>query len=218
MSSLTKRPADSYSPLYFLASLGAGGLSVTFFMFFFFWVPHPNQPVPIFEDIWAAFTTGALPLQAAILIAWAGIAVMAFLNVKYLLWNFSALSAFKKTDAYTALRNSNGETTLLAGPLATAMTINAMFIVGMAFVPKLWTVVEYLFPMALVAFGIVGIWALRLMGISSGAFWHRAASSTSPPTIALPSFCPPSRCRWSVSASPPPRPCRPPRQPSPSPW
>jgi hypothetical protein len=164
MSSLTKRPADTYSPLYFLGSLGAGGLSVTFFMIFFFWVPHPDQPVPIFEDIWAAFTTGTLPLQAAILAAWIGIAVMAFLNVKYLLWNFSALSAFKKTDAYTALRNSNGETTLLAGPLATAMTINAMFIVGMAFVPKLWTVVEYLFPMALVAFGIVGIWALRLIG------------------------------------------------------
>lgn len=164
MTTLTKRPADSYSPLYFLASLGAGGLSVTFFMFFFFWVPHPDQPVPIFEDIWAAFTTGALPLQAAIVIAWIGIAILAFLNVKYLLWNFSALAAFKKTEAYTALRNSNAETTLLAGPLAAAMTINAMFVVGMVFVPKLWTVVEYLFPLAMVAFGIVGIWALRLIG------------------------------------------------------
>ena len=164
MPSLATRPADTYSPLYFLASLGAGGLSVTFFMFFFFWVPHPDQPVPVFEDIWVAFTTGALPLQAAILIAWIGIAVLAFLNVKYLLWNFSALAAFKKTEAYTALRNSNAETTLLAGPLAAAMTINALFIVGMAFVPKLWTIVEYLFPMAMIAFGIVGIWALRLIG------------------------------------------------------
>ncbi len=159
-----KRPADTYSPLYFLASLGAGGLSVTFFMFLFFWVPHPDQPVPVFEDIWAAFSQGALPLQAAILIAWAGIAVFAFLNVKYLLWNLSALSAFKKTEAYSTLRNSNAETTLLAGPLAAAMTINAMFIVGMAFVPMLWSIVEYLFPMAMVAFGLVGLWALRLIG------------------------------------------------------
>lgn len=164
MTTPFKRPADTYSPLYFLASLGAGGLSVTFFMFLFFWVPHPNQPVPVFEDIWAAFSQGMLPLQAAILIAWAGIAVFAFLNVKYLLWNLSALSAFKKTEAYTTLRNSNAETTLLAGPLAAAMTINALFIVGMAFVPMLWTIVEYLFPMAMVAFGLVGLWALRLIG------------------------------------------------------
>ncbi|MCW8842387.1 MAG: hypothetical protein OQK00_03120, partial [Rhodobacteraceae bacterium] len=141
MTTRAKRPADTYSPLYFLASLGAGGLTVTFFMFLFFWVPHPNQPVPIFEDIWAAFSQGDMPLQVAIVIAWIGIAVFTFLNVKLLLWNFSALSAFRQTDAYTALRNSNAETTLLAGPLAAAMTINAMFIVGMAFVPRLWTVV-----------------------------------------------------------------------------
>lgn len=159
-----KRPADSYSPLYFLASLGAGGLAVTFFMFLFFWVPHPDQPVPIFEDVMAAFAQGYLPQQIAIVIAWVGIAAMSFLNVKYLAWNFSALSAFSKTEAYEKLRNSNAETTLLAGPLATAMTINAMFIVGLTFVPRLWTVVEYLFPLAMVAFGLVGIWALKIIG------------------------------------------------------
>ena len=60
------RPADTYSPLYFLASVGAGGLAVTFFMFLMFWVPHPGQPVPIFEDIAAAWGTGNLPLQIAI--------------------------------------------------------------------------------------------------------------------------------------------------------
>jgi hypothetical protein len=45
--------ARNYSPLYFLASLGAGGLAVTFFMWLMFWVPHPEQPVPIFENNWA---------------------------------------------------------------------------------------------------------------------------------------------------------------------
>ncbi|MDU8927556.1 hypothetical protein RXV86_09185 [Alisedimentitalea sp. MJ-SS2] len=164
MSTNVKRPADAYSPLYFLGALGAGGLSVTFFMFLFFWVPHNGRPVPIFEDIMAAFSQGDLPQQVAIVIAWIGIATFAFLNIKYLLWNFSALAAFKKTDAYEKLRNSNAETTLLAGPLATAMTINGLFIVGLVFVPKLWTIVEYLFPLAMVAFGIVGIWALRIIG------------------------------------------------------
>ena len=40
----TSHAARAYSPLYFLASLGAGGLAVTFFMYLMFWVPHPGQP------------------------------------------------------------------------------------------------------------------------------------------------------------------------------
>ena len=79
------RPADSWSPLYFLASLGAGGLAVTFFMYLLFWVPHPGQPVPVFEDILAAFQRGSLALRAAILIAVTGIAGFAFLNIKMLI-------------------------------------------------------------------------------------------------------------------------------------
>ena len=164
MSTTLKRPSDSYSPLYFLASLGAGGLSVTFFMYLFFWVAHPNQPVPVFEDVAAAWAQGNLPQQFAIVVAYLGIAFFVVLNVRSFLWNVSALGRFKKTDAYTTLRNSNAETTLLAAPLAAAMTVNALFIVGMAFVPGLWSVVEYLFPMALVAFGLIGIWALRIIG------------------------------------------------------
>ena len=38
------RPADSYSPIYFLASLGAGGIAVSFFMFLMFWVHIPVKP------------------------------------------------------------------------------------------------------------------------------------------------------------------------------
>ncbi len=159
-----QRPAQTYSPLYFLAALGAGGLSVTFFMYLMFWVPHIGRPVPVFEDITAAFATGGLALQIGITVAILGIATMAFMNVKMLLWNVSALSRFRKTEAYEKLRNSNGETTLLAGPLATAMTINAMFIVGLVFVPQLWSIVEYLFPLAMIAFGAVGVWALMLIG------------------------------------------------------
>ncbi|MGH1354694.1 MAG: TsoY family (seleno)protein [Thalassovita sp.] len=164
MTTPFKRPADSYSPLYFLASLGAGGLAVTFFMYLMFWVPHTGRPVPIFEDILAAFQTGSVPLQVAIAVAVIGIAIFAFLNVKMLLWNISALGKFQKTEKYEALRNSNAETTLLAAPLAAAMTVNALFIVGLVYVPGLWSIVEYLFPMAIVAFLLIGIWALRTIG------------------------------------------------------
>jgi hypothetical protein len=158
------RPADTYSPLYFLASLGAGGLVVTFFMYLMFWVPHPGRPVPVFEDVMAAFTGGTPALQAAILVACLGIATLAFLNVKSLIWNMKSLRHFMGAQAGTDLRQTNGETTLLAAPLASAMTINVGFIVGLVFVPGLWGVVEYLFPLALLAFFGLGIWAFRLIG------------------------------------------------------
>lgn len=164
MATAFKRPSDTYSPLYFLASVGAGGLSVTFFMYLMFWVPHKGRPVPIFEDIAAAWAAGNLPQQIAIVAAMAGIAVFAFLNLKYFFWNVAALNRFKQTEGYEKLRNSNGETTLLAAPLAAAMSINGLFIVGLVFVPGLWNVVEFLFPLAMTAFVLVGIWALRIIG------------------------------------------------------
>ena len=163
MTDLARKPADTYSPLYFLASLGAGGVAVSFFMYLMFWVPHPAQPVPVFEDIAAAFATGGLPMQIAIAVAVAGIAVFAFLNVKSLIWNLRAYAAFKRTEAYTKLRNSNAESTLLAMPLALAMSVNVGFVVGLVFVPQLWTIVEYLFPAAMVAFLLIGVLAFRIL-------------------------------------------------------
>ena len=72
MHDLKSHAGSHYSPLYFLAALGLGGASVTFFMFLMFWLPHPGQPVPVFEDIVAGFQTGGLPMQAAIIVAMAG--------------------------------------------------------------------------------------------------------------------------------------------------
>ncbi|WP_294221942.1 hypothetical protein [uncultured Shimia sp.] len=152
-----------YSPLYFLATLGAGGLMVTFFMFLMFWVPHPGRPVPIFEDIMSAFASGNLPLQVSIVAAMGGIAGLTFLLIKSLIWNLRGLSAFKTTDAYAALRSSNAETQLMAIPLALAMVVNGGFIVGLVFVPGLWNVVEYLFPLAMIAFVLIGGYGLLIM-------------------------------------------------------
>ncbi|SFC84645.1 TsoY family (seleno)protein [Tropicimonas isoalkanivorans] len=158
------RPADTYSPVYFLASLGAGGMAVSFFMYLFFWVPHPGVPVPTFEHIWAAFTTGGAVQQAAIIVAWLGIAVFVVLNLKYLIWNLRAFSSFRRTEAFEVLRNSNAETSILAMPLALAMSVNGLFVAGLAFVPQLWSIVEYLFPLALLAFLLIGLQALSYIG------------------------------------------------------
>lgn len=184
MAESPRRPADSYSPLYFLASLGAGGLAVTFFMYLMFWIPKAGKPVPVFEDITGAFANGGLPMQIAIAAAVAGIVVFSFLNIKLLLWNFGALAAFRKTDGYARLRNSNAETALLAAPLASAMTVNALFILGLVFVPGLWGVIEYLFPLALIAFGGLAVWSFALIGtflgriLSKGGAFDTAANNS----------------------------------------
>jgi len=176
-------PADTWGPLYFLASVGAGGLVATFFMWLYMWVPHPAQPVPVFEDIAAAFATGGMLQQGMILAAALGIAGFAWLNLKSLIWNLRQYARFKGTAADAKLRSSNAETQLTAMPLAMAMAINVGFILGMVFVPGLWSMVEYLFPVALLAFTAVGVLALRQIGtflgrvIGKGGFDQEANTS-----------------------------------------
>jgi hypothetical protein len=184
MSHAPSPAAQNYSPLYFLASLGAGGLTVTFFMYLMFWVPHPGQTVPVFKDIARAFAAGGPLTQGMIALAMAGIAVFSVLNIKALVWNLRQYAAFRRTDAYTALRSSNAETQILAMPLALAMSVNVGFILGLVFVPGLWSVVEYLFPLAMIAFLAIGWLAFRMIGdflgrvlTSGGGFSHKANNS-----------------------------------------
>lgn len=90
-------------------------------------------------------------MQIMIIVAMVGIAALTVLNLQMLFWNLSSFRKFSKTDAYITLKNSSAETTILAMPLAIVMSINAAFIVGLVFVPGLRGVIEYLFPLALIA-------------------------------------------------------------------
>lgn len=86
-------------------------------------------------------------------------------------------------------------------PLTLAMSVNVSFVVGAVFVPGLWSVVEYLFPVALAAFLAVGIYALRLYGrylpriVATGTFDFIANASLirSPKLRSSPSRHAPSR-------------------------
>jgi len=159
-----QRPADRYTPLYFLASVGAGGLAVSFFMWLMHWIPHPGRTAPNFEDIASAFGSGGLLTQAMIVASMAGIAIFGVLNLKSLVWNIGQYRRWSTTEGAAALRSSNAETQQLAMPLAFAMSINVGFILGLTFVPGLWSVVEYLFPLAIIAFVAVGVLAFRMIG------------------------------------------------------
>jgi len=180
---ITDRPADTWSPLYFLASVGAGGLAVTFFMYLMFWVPHPDQSVPVFGDVFAALTTGGALLGATVLLAMAGIALFGGMNLYLLVWNLRRVGAFVRSERGAGLAASNAQTQMMALPLALAMSVNVGFILGLVFVPGLWSIVEYLFPAALVAFVAIGALALRQLGgflgrvIAQGGFECRANNS-----------------------------------------
>lgn len=158
------RPADSWTPQYFLAALGAGGLATTFFIWLYMWVPHKGQPVPIFEDVAAAWAQGSTLQQAMIVLAYLGMAAFVVLHFKLMIWNLRNYAALRRSPAFEKALRSNMGSQLLGLPLALAMSINVSFAAGLAFVPGLWSVVEYLFPIALAAFLFVAYLAFRLAG------------------------------------------------------
>lgn len=153
---------EQFSPLYFLSSLGAGGLAVSFFMYLMWMTPHKGQPIPSFSTLVPAFQNGSLAMQALIVIAALSILFFSFTHVRTLVWNFRQYRAWRETDAFAKFVKTNAESQLMAIPLSLAMTVNVAFIVGAVFVPNLWEVAEYLFPFALLAFAAIGVYAFRI--------------------------------------------------------
>lgn len=152
---------ENFSPACFLASLGAGGLSVSFFMYLMFLVPHPATPMTTYEYIIEALLLGNW-LSFIVAFSLVFILAFAFLHFKLLFWSTKQYFMYKKTKAYENLLNSNAQVTLMTLPLTYTMAINVGFILGAVFVPKLWSIVEYLFPFALIGFIINGYFALKI--------------------------------------------------------
>lgn len=187
------RPLSSsdYSPLYFLAALGTGGIAVTFYTYLMFLVPHPDAPVVTIDHLWPILRAGN-PLAGAV----AGLALLAMLmfgllHLRLLLWNLLAFRRFQASARYPEFRAGHGEVSLLAIPLTLAMSANVAFMAAMAVVPDLWRHVETLFPLALLAYLAIGGQALFLYGrflyrvLRSGS---RGASAGHPLGQLLPVF------------------------------
>jgi hypothetical protein len=160
MLSIRKNLGERYTPLYFLASLGNGGLAISFFMYLQFMVPHKGYPMATFDTL-IPYLTGDNPLVSVLIaITMIAILILAFRHFILLAWNFSEYAKFKQTAAFQTFKQSNAEVSTMAIPLTLAMSINVLFILGGVFVPGLWNVVEYLFPFALMGFAAVGGYAL----------------------------------------------------------
>ena len=152
---------ENYTPTYFLAALGAGGLSVSFFMYLMFLVPHPDTPMATFNDVMPALMRGDW-LTFVVAFSMVFIIGLAIFHFKFLIWNIKQFKAFKETPKYEKLKNSNAEVTLMTIPLTLAMTINVCFVLGAVFAPGLWSIVEYLFPFALIGFAVCGYYAINI--------------------------------------------------------
>ncbi|NLY27782.1 MAG: hypothetical protein GX049_09580 [Alcaligenaceae bacterium] len=167
MRPIRRDPAQPWHPAFWLASLGAGGLSISFFMYLMWMVPHPDHPMPVWSDLVLA-VQGELPLAPGVhfvaVSATLFMVFLALLHLVLLVWNFREHQRAKPTEAYVKLKNSPAEIQFMAQPLTLAMTVNVCFACGALFVPGLWSVVEYLFPLALLAFGMLGVWSLRMYG------------------------------------------------------
>ena len=152
---------EKFSPMCFLSALGAGGLSVSFFMYLMFLVPHPNSPMATYDFVMPALLKGDW-LSFVVAFSLVFIIAFAFLHFKLLIWNTKQYNLFKKTKSFEELINSNSHITLMTLPLTYAMTINVCFVLGAVFVPGLWGFVEYLFPFALLGFVVVGYFGLKI--------------------------------------------------------
>ncbi len=152
---------EKFSPICFLSALGAGGLSVSFYMYLMFMIPHKSVPMTTFEFFYPILMEGSWRSLLGGLCAM-GILYFAFMHFKLLWWNIQQFKLFKHSLAYTQMIASNAEVNMMIIPLTLSMSINVCFILGALFVPNLWGVVEYLFPFALIAFLCVGLYALKL--------------------------------------------------------
>jgi len=151
---------ENYSPIYFLSALGAGGLSVSFFMYLMFLVPHEGVPMATFDFVFPVLFEGTwLSFISAFSIVC--IVFFAILHFKLLVWNTKQFKLFKETEGFQILKNSNAEVTLMALPLTFSMTINVFFVLGALFVPNLWSVIEYMFPLALLGFMVTGYYGIK---------------------------------------------------------
>lgn len=185
------RQIKNWSALHFLAALGAGGMVVSFFMYFLFWVPHLDKPIPVYEDWMSYLQVAGLHMKGMLILGLVGILLFGWLHFKWLLLNFRQYCLFKADGNMKKIVGTNAHTQLMAMPLTYAMCVNASFIIAVMFIPGLWGIIEYLFPASILIFLMLGIWASRIyLNFFSHVLHHGSFDNTANNSLSqlLPSF------------------------------
>lgn len=151
-----------YSPNYFLAALGHGGLAVTFFMYLMFMIPHEAKPMPTYENVKAAFIAGGVISDIFIGIALLGMIYYSINHYALVIRNVKEYMEFRYTKGHRVLFESNRATSIMVIPLTLAMSVNVAFVNGAIFVPGIWNYIELLLPVALSLFLLLGAYSLKI--------------------------------------------------------
>ncbi|MDP3893808.1 hypothetical protein [Nocardioides sp.] len=161
---MTTRFRQDYGPLYFLASLGMGGLAVSFFMYVMFLTKHPETPIATFDSVAETYRTGSTGIIVMTTVALVAILWFSIRHFQLLFANLLAFGRYRTTPAYASLRSSNAEVQVMAIPLTLAMSVNVLFVLGALAIPGLWGAIEVLLPIALALFGAIGVLGTWLFG------------------------------------------------------
>lgn len=152
----------NYSPLFFLSALGPGGMTVAFYMYFMFMTPHKGIPMATYDTLVPFFQETSIFGKVAMVLITLAILYFAYKHIALTIKNTKEWMKFKKSPAYAEAKGTLKEITFMALPLTYAMTINVMFVLGAMLVPGLWSVIEYMFPLAIIGFMVVGYYAFKI--------------------------------------------------------
>lgn len=153
---------ENYTPLYLLASLGAGGMSVAVYLHLLFLTSHPGVPVPTWDSLGVVWESASTMAKIGIGVAWFSTLLLVLIHFLLLVWNLTAYREFARTEPYKILMKSNATFQRMAWPLNLAMSMNAGFIAALLIIPSFWAVIEYVFPWAILAFLLLGVSALKM--------------------------------------------------------
>jgi hypothetical protein len=157
----SKSLGENYSPLYFLSALGAGGISISFFMYLTFLIPHKGSPVVTYNHIITQLSLSGVS-SVFIFIALTAILYFAYLHFRFLVWNIQQYDYFKRSSFYQKLISSNAEISLMTIPLTLAMTMNVFFVLMVLFIPNFWSIIEYAFMISIVLYMVISFFAIRI--------------------------------------------------------
>ncbi len=151
---------EDYSPAFFLAALGNGGLAITFFMYLQFLTPHKGSMMAHWGSLYPLINQANL-MSVMIVTAMAGMLYFTFRHLRVTLWNIKEYTLFRSSDSFSQVKKTNAAVSFMAYPLSLAMSVNVLFASASVFVPGTWLIAEYLFPLAILAFLGVGALAFR---------------------------------------------------------
>jgi hypothetical protein len=139
-------------------------------------VPHPKSPVPTFDIIKKYLETASGAGYGMVAVGVLGILYFTYRHLRLVAWNLREFRGFKQTEAHQTLSEGDSAVAYMAIPLTLGMTINVLFILAAVLVPGLWAYVEYMFPVALLVFTGLGVYAFRIFygffsrNLSTGGF------------------------------------------------